>query len=604
MATIVQGGPKVNFTADQLQRRSQIIYTKFTQRHSPVVPYDYEFPVIPVDAVLSERELMAVASVSAILRGSGLSAMEVSHAAIFVLHIALLNHLSLPQRRFDYVEPQSTAWKGSNKTFGWIIVVSRHFLGIESYRQAAARLESNIHDYIDGRLFGKLRSQIESGDFQPNSFPEPVLKDFVRMAGAIEAASGFPVSLPSQIRRNSHRPSVQPVVDACAKLEVLPFSNPTFDVFLSQIKLAVDTSAGALEVDNRNRRLQGPTQRHTGRFLEERIPVAVPASWRHRDPKGLASWRLKRDQLYVFRMTKYAASLVGAKGKMLEPIVITKDPTQLAIREPSTTRVVSKVEKKNKSKAGSKKADIRAENNKKLSEKGDLALQRMWKTICRDIQTIMDDETKILKLDQFLDNISSNLSDKGYVVQTEVRLYKIWVLQRIWAGVCRADTRNDGYEVVVMIFDEARKVLVSKGLTKRVHEILGNLFRALGIAMPLRGSPRALLDIKLSFNTTWDGTSAADIGLRMTSTEFQLRCCGQYMDRDMGSKPDPRVSFEPDEWQRKVLDEIDQNNSVFVVAPTSAGKTFISFYAMEKVRKLLWLYLYIWLDFNREILGP
>jgi superfamily II RNA helicase len=32
-----------------------------------------------------------------------------------------------------------------------------------------------------------------------------------------------------------------------------------------------------------------------------------------------------------------------------------------------------------------------------------------------------------------------------------------------------------------------------------------------------------------------------------------------------------------------VLDELDANNSVFVVAPTSAGKTFISFYAMEKV---------------------
>jgi superfamily II RNA helicase len=39
----------------------------------------------------------------------------------------------------------------------------------------------------------------------------------------------------------------------------------------------------------------------------------------------------------------------------------------------------------------------------------------------------------------------------------------------------------------------------------------------------------------------------------------------------------------PDGWQRKVLDELDADNSVFVVAPTSAGKTFMSFYAMEKV---------------------
>ena len=45
----------------------------------------------------------------------------------------------------------------------------------------------------------------------------------------------------------------------------------------------------------------------------------------------------------------------------------------------------------------------------------------------------------------------------------------------------------------------------------------------------------------------------------------------------MDSAPDPRVhDFEPDKWQRDVLDQIDAKNSLFVVAPTSAGKTFIS----------------------------
>jgi superfamily II RNA helicase len=56
------------------------------------------------------------------------------------------------------------------------------------------------------------------------------------------------------------------------------------------------------------------------------------------------------------------------------------------------------------------------------------------------------------------------------------------------------------------------------------------------------------------------------------------------MDRMLDAKPDARVSsFVPDGWQRDVLDQLDANKSVFVVAPTSAGKTFISFYAMEQV---------------------
>ncbi|KAL8684205.1 MAG: hypothetical protein Q9224_006521, partial [Gallowayella concinna] len=66
--------------------------------------------------------------------------------------------------------------------------------------------------------------------------------------------------------------------------------------------------------------------------------------------------------------------------------------------------------------------------------------------------------------------------------------------------------------------------------------------------------------------------------------EFQLLHCGPYMDRNLDSAPDARVkSFDPDGWQRKVLDELDADRSIFVVAPTSAGKTFISFYAMEKI---------------------
>jgi len=33
----------------------------------------------------------------------------------------------------------------------------------------------------------------------------------------------------------------------------------------------------------------------------------------------------------------------------------------------------------------------------------------------------------------------------------------------------------------------------------------------------------------------------------------------------MDSSPDRRVSFEPDAWQRRVLDGIDQNKSLLVV---------------------------------------
>lgn len=64
--------------------------------------------------------------------------------------------------------------------------------------------------------------------------------------------------------------------------------------------------------------------------------------------------------------------------------------------------------------------------------------------------------------------------------------------------------------------------------------------------------------------------------------DLQLEYGGPYMDRRFDPKADSRVPFDPDAWQRRVLDSIDEDNSMLVVAPTSAGKTFISFYAMKK----------------------
>ena len=65
---------------------------------------------------------------------------------------------------------------------------------------------------------------------------------------------------------------------------------------------------------------------------------------------------------------------------------------------------------------------------------------------------------------------------------------------------------------------------------------------------------------------------------------FQLEECGHLLPRVLSSRRDPRVDgFWPDKWQRDVLDLVDDRSSVLVVAPTSSGKTFISYYVCESV---------------------
>ena len=50
--------------------------------------------------------------------------------------------------------------------------------------------------------------------------------------------------------------------------------------------------------------------------------------------------------------------------------------------------------------------------------------------------------------------------------------------------------------------------------------------------------------------------------------DWQLRVFGEHMDRSFDSQKDDRVKFEPDKWQREVLDKLDAEESVLVVAPT------------------------------------
>jgi len=72
---------------------------------------------------------------------------------------------------------------------------------------------------------------------------------------------------------------------------------------------------------------------------------------------------------------------------------------------------------------------------------------------------------------------------------------------------------------------------------------------------------------------------------------FQMEKVNSRLPRREQGQPDGRISrftkekWNPDQWQVEFLDAVDKQQSVIIVAPTASGKTYASYYAMQKVNK-------------------
>ncbi|KAI9764046.1 MAG: hypothetical protein M1840_008922 [Geoglossum simile] len=501
-------------------------------------------------------------------------------ASAFLLHAVLLNHIPLSARRMRDIQLTEESTLSYREFLDDFAVAAHSEISHPGWAQLfdEREVQCDIVDIVDGRLFKAVLFMIQGRANARKLLPGEILQQLDALTNYLEKRSGVQLGLLR--KRNLAGKELDPILERNAISPILAFSNAVFDQHLATIQINVDVLDSPV-----------PGGRHSKIFKEishwhnSKRPIdKIQASRIHNDK---ARQRLLRtQQRYMGEMLKYAASLTNASGKILDPQTITvqKDTRPTVPTNNANAKKLEAPPDSKKSKQGKKPiSGTRELAQASINNRRDIYVEKTfssWANMREVFDKIADPEARYQRTKVYSYDLPA---DKLKIVRAEIALYNLQPLLEIWAGFCRANKKEDGYKIAALIWDQIQSIWkLEHGLTNTAITCALGVCRLLGFPTDME-IPATAPDRPLTFAFKTPPALSYTLSVGLSPREFQLLYCGPYMDRNMDSRPDPRVPFNPDGWQRDVLDELDANHSVFVVAPTSAGKTFISFYAMEKV---------------------
>ncbi|EXJ74403.1 uncharacterized protein A1O5_02699 [Cladophialophora psammophila CBS 110553] len=546
----------------------------------------------------TQRVLLIVSTLSLMFRSGKIGSSFVLEACAMLLHVIVMQDCRLCDRAFDF-ECSATSMRFLTD----FVDTARDILLSDPWRETVLRLKRpcDLGDLLDGRLFLNIASELQEPGAQHALGPS-LLSSFRALASLLDDACGVNLQFESEIQKT--RPQVTITMQNARfnatpltsrikgsiistngsgiSTTVLPFNNSVFNAHLRPIQLAIDVSV---------------SEEATSRIFKEL------SHWHnHRHPidnkaiSGMAEWQKaranRRNQLFMTETRDYAASLTNAVGGLLEPetVIVTSSRSRVQKAKADSVgtngvSIKSKVQKtpaqggKNQSLKPKVKDQAAAATLEK--EKKDIAKQiEAWNSKRTEFAKERHLTSRVLMVKNYLKSLPTK---KRVVVEAEVSTYLLSVLVEMWTKHCTSEDRVHSMAIMGLVWNQMLQIRkLDQGITAEIATYIANTVEAFrlpaleSIPVQEQRSPHLkFVDLR---------STNAGLDIQLSPLEFQLVHAGPFFDRDMGSAPDPRVrDFEPDKWQRDVLDQIDRKNSVFVVAPTSAGKTFISFYAMKQV---------------------
>uniref|UniRef100_A0A8C0WMK8 ATP-dependent RNA helicase DDX60 n=1 Tax=Castor canadensis TaxID=51338 RepID=A0A8C0WMK8_CASCN len=216
---------------------------------------------------------------------------------------------------------------------------------------------------------------------------------------------------------------------------------------------------------------------------------------------------------------------------------------------------------------------ITRENKKRLLAKEEQKEEQKWNALSFSIEEKMKEnlDSGINDLEDFLKSCKSNS------VKVQVEMAGLTACLKAWKEHCRSESETTKDLSVAVQMMKRIHCLMEKYpefLQEAEWKLIAKCLKYLGFDE----LANSLYDIKEKKRNKY----SVGIG----PARFQLQYMGHYLIREERKDPDPRVQdFIPDTWQRELLDVVDNYESAVIVAPTSSGKTYASYYCMERVLK-------------------